>query len=179
MYTILSSKSYIFVLLVCKKCYMWSDRGNMGCMPAGSVLGRNWYIIPLQSGKPKNLLLSVKWTYQSSFMFRPQVGRAVTWIIRPASECEWSHLEISPFFSSQYPKCLVLAVFLVLTYAVGARRRMARSSWTVVSVALWKGGWRTVILHFSILVPTIITRGRIFRRGLLLGVRRNKEDDKN
>jgi hypothetical protein len=134
--------------------------------------GRDWCSSPLQSGKPKNLLLSVKWTYQSSFMSRPQVGRAVTWIIRAASEWNKATYRSSPFLSSQYPKCLVLAVFLVLTYAVGARS-MARSSGTVVSVTLWNGGWRTVILSLSISVPTVVTGGRVSRCVFRLGVRRS------
>jgi hypothetical protein len=81
--------------------------------------------------------------------------------------------------SSQDPTCLVLAVFIVLTHTVGARRSMARSSGTVVSAALWEGRWRTVILPLSISVLTIVMRGSVSRRGLLLGVRRNKEHDEN
>jgi hypothetical protein len=64
--------------------------------------------------------------------------------------------------SPQYPKCLVLAVFLVLTHTVGARTNMARSSGAVVSAALREGGWRTVILPFSISVLSQLSWETVF-----------------
>jgi hypothetical protein len=57
---------------------------------------------------------------------------------------------------------VVLAVYLVLIYAVGARRIMPARSGTVV------------ILSFYVLVLAVVMRG-----DLRLGVRRNKEYGKN